>query len=272
MRLAIPFALIHLGIGCEAHDEMTVREAVEGLEQVMASGIPSAITSDPIEVSTEFTIGGALEAAADELAAFWQSQAPCSTVTVTLASVDVDYGDLADRCTWRGRSYGGLHSIDVGSTLPEALDLVHGWRAFTDGVHTLDGITNVSWDGASDARRVQTDLRWTDAQGTRTDVTGDHVYGLVSPADGLSGGITQQGVRAWETLEGTWLLDMTGIVFRLDDPLPEAGSYQLTNPDGKQLDLAFQRLDDETIQASLSGAVWPLVFDIDKRGGVSEVR
>src|SRR5690348_13873537 len=103
---AIPFLV--LAAGCFETEEMGVLEALDALDQVNRSGRGDQATSEAIEVSTDFTIGGALEDAAATIAEFWESQADCTKVTWEGATTTVDYGTLDDACTFHGRTYAGI--------------------------------------------------------------------------------------------------------------------------------------------------------------------
>lgn len=270
MRLIVPTLVLAALFGCGAGDKMTFVEATEALEQARLSGDGEKATQEPIELSTDFTIGAALDAAAAELRDFWESQIPCTEVTLQGKKVLVDYGTLDDACVYQGRTYAGVHQLEVFGTDPGALDVNHVWDDFTNGDVTLTGTADVRWSAEAETKRVLTNFTW-DTRGERWDVSGDHVYGLEVPGGSVLDGITLEGTRAWTNDLGTWDLVMEGIAFSLDDPLPDQGAYTLTNPDGKQLVLGFERVDEDTIRATLDGARWPLVFDVSRTGVVTEV-
>lgn len=267
MRWCVPTLCLMLMPACGFGDPMTLPEAAEALEQARTSASHEQLTNDPIEVSTDFTIGQALVDAAQELGAFWQSQVPCTEVSWDGAVATIDYGDRDDGCLYRGKTYGGIHTIAVQSTDATDLEVWHDWSGFTDGAITVDGGLQVQWQADDETRTVGTDLAWTQ-DGLTTGVTGDHVYGLLEPSAGVLGGVTLEGVRRWTNDRGTWDLDMAEVQVRWQDPAPQAGTYTLTNPDGKVLVLTFTRLDDDTIRAELSGARIPLAFDLTTWGAV----
>ena len=80
------------------------------------------------EITTDFTIGDAVEQAAKDLRDFWQSQVPCSEVSVSGATVTVDYGTLDDNCTWRGKTYAGIHEFTVDVAQESRLTLRRAQR------------------------------------------------------------------------------------------------------------------------------------------------
>ncbi len=233
--------------------EMGVLEALDALGEVGRSGRGLQSTGDVIDVSTDFTIGQALEDAADAIAAFWESQVDCTTVAVDGATVTVDYGTLEDACTYNGRTYAGITTVSVASTAPGALEVEHDWLGFTNGDVTLDGGATVTWDGTDRTRRVETEHTWTDDEGT-VDVFGDH---LTAPlAEGVpfwESGFTLEGTREWITERGEWTLDTSDLELRLVDPAPQAGNVSLRAPNGKTLAIEYSRVDETTIQAVLVG-------------------
>lgn len=273
MHRTLPFlaALVALS-GCEGSAQMTRTEALEALGEYANSGRGEAATTEPIEVSTTFTIGQAVEAAAEQLAAFWESQQPCNTVTWTGATVTIDYGGLADSCDFMGHTYGGVTIVSVDSAAVGELAVTHTWQAMNNGDVQVDGGALVTWDGVDETRHVTTEHTWTDlADGTTVDVEGDHVWGYLDPNLKFLGGYTLDGTRDWHAESGDWHMDMAGLEIRLQDPVPQAGLITLTNPAGKELDITSVRIDEATIRVTLSTAYEDWVFDINQLGVPSEV-
>ncbi len=252
-RLTALTVLLGVLVGCDT-DSMSRVEALEALGEVNRSSRGDQATEAVVEVSTDFTVGGALEAAASTVAEFWETQAPCTDVTLEGAVLTVDYGTLADACTFRGRTYAGVNTVEVRSTSPGSLEVLHDWSAFTDGRVTVDGGATVTWSAPEGTRRVQTAHTWTDdAEGLVVDVVGDHEQGLLDADAGLLGGFTMDGTREWTSDGDVWALDMTGLEIRLIDPAPQAGQTTVTSPSGKSLQVSYSRVDEDTIQAVLSG-------------------
>lgn len=267
VRIALPAVVVFHLVGC-GEGEMGIFEAADALGQSARSGQGTTATQDPIEVSTDFTIGAGLEQAAEELRVFWDSQAPCTEATVEGNTLTLDFGELGDGCTYNGRTYAGLAAITVTQTDAAELEVLHEWTGFHDEDVQVDGDALVTWSGASQTRRVTTEHTWTTTDGETADVQGDHEFG-VRP-DGT--GFTLNGVRDWQTDGGDWHLDMDGIGFRLQDPLPEEGRYVVTNPRGKVLELAFARLDEQTIEAVLTGVRGgDLVYHVSPTGALERV-
>ena len=60
-------------------------------------------------------------------------------------------------------------------------------------------------------------------------------------------------------------------MFSSIEPVAQAGSIVLTNPAGKELTLLHERIDETTIQVTLTGARRDWVFDINALGIPTEV-
>lgn len=279
-------ALSALGLsvltGCQS-EEMSGIEALDALAEVNRSSRGEVAVGDVIEVSTDQTIGDRVEAGAERIADFWESQAPCSEVTVEGAKVTIDYGTLDDNCTFEGQTYAGVNTHEVVSLERGSLEVGHDWSGFTNGDVAVDGGATVTWTGDDATRRVETVHTWTDNEGNVVEVTGDHVQGPLDvdedgPAwTGWIGGITMEGTRDWthvgDERDGeVWALDMDGLELRWIDPAPQAGVVTVINPDGKELAITYSRVDDTTIQAVLSGLRrGDKTVHINLVGGVEEV-
>jgi hypothetical protein len=270
-RTATLFGLLLLTTACE-RDYMTTAEALHALDQTAASARGEQATNEPIEISTDFTIGAALEAAAEQFAAFWDSQQDCTTTTIEGATVTIDFGELDDDCDFQGHHYGGVAQVTVDSTDPGELQVTHDWFELNNGDVRVDGGAVVDWSGNDQTRHVYTEHTWTDlADGTEVDVVGDHIQGWIDEDLRLWGGITMEGTRDWTSEEGDWHIDMNNLEIRLQDPVAQAGQIALTDPEGRTLTLEHERLDERTIRITLEGTRQPLVFDINQLGIPTEV-
>ncbi|MCB9678315.1 MAG: hypothetical protein H6737_24650 [Alphaproteobacteria bacterium] len=264
-RIFLPAAVVFALVGCG--EEMGPLEAANALGQAARSSEGTNATQEPIEVSTDFTIGAALEDAAAELQAFWDSQAGCNEVTRDGATTTIDWGELGDGCVYDGHTYAGLTAITVQRTDAEDLEVLHEWMGFHNEDVQVDGEALVTWSAQARTRHVTTEHTWTTTDGETADVQGDHEFGVRE-----AGGFSLDGVRDWQTDRGDWHLDMVDIGFRLQDPLPEEGSYIVTNPAGKVLTLAFSRFDDQTIEAVLTGVRGgDLVYHVGRFGDLERV-
>ncbi len=260
-------------VGCE-DEEMGVVEALEALAQVNESGRGVQATSEVVEVSTDFTIGAALLDAAETIGDFWDSQAPCTEVTYRDAVVTVDYGTLEDDCVYNGHTYAGVNTNEVVSTTLGSLEVEHTWDGFTNGEVRVDGVADVTWTGTERTWHVVTDHTWTDVTDPAVvvDVHGEHETGpLEDDAPVWSTGFTLEGTRDWTTEGDTWSLVMTGLELRMFDPAPQAGTIDLVSPADKTLTIAYDRVDEDTISATLIGVRGgDRVYHISRLGVVDE--
>lgn len=255
---------------CQAGDQITLAEAREALEQVVVSGEGEAVTSEVIEISTDFTLGEAAAVAAEELYNWFVSQLPCSEVALDGTTVVVDYGTLDDACVYNGHTYAGLSSVTVDRTDEDDVQVTHHWDGLTNGDITLDGEAVVTWSGDAEgvSRHVVHDLWWTDEAGHRIDATGDRTQALLRYQEGLGFGLRVTGTRDW-TYEGdAWSLEIDDVEMWGQDPVPTDGSYTVTNPDGKELSIVFERLGDDSIQVTVTGMRRDFVFEVSRAGDI----
>ena len=56
--------------------------------------------------------------------------------------------------------------------------------------------------------------------------------------------------------------------FRWVDPIPQAGSYELTAPTGKTATLSFSRIDEDSIEAKFVTGKNEWVFVVNKSGAI----
>ncbi len=251
--------------------ELTAAEAREALEQTVSSARGETTTTEIIEVSTDFTLGQAVEDAAEELRAWWASQAPCADVSRAGATVSIDFGDLADDCAYNERTYGGLATVTLTRADQAQVDLSWAFSAMTNGDVSVDGSADVRWAGGENpSRNVVHDLSW-DRRGEVIETSGDRTWTLLDPAQGVSEGIEINGTRDWLVAESAWSLSIDGVEARPVDPVPQAGTYTLTTPAGKTATLTFERLDEDTIEVTFSGVRGgDRVYQVTSSGDVSE--
>jgi len=271
-RLTAAAVLILGTTACE-RDFMTQAEVLEALDQTADSSRGEQATNEPIEISTDFTIGDAVEAAAERVAAWWDSQEACTTTTVVDATVTVDFGDLEDDCDFEGYHYGGIAEITVDNTTEGEAQVTHVWTGLNNGDVEVNGGAVVNWSGNDQTRHVVTEHTWTDLEdGKSVDVEGDHIQGWIDEEERIWGGITMEGTRDWVSSGGNeWHVDMTGLEIRLQDPVAQAGTIIVTDPEGRELSFEHERQDDNTIRITIEGARNTHVYDINLIGVATEV-
>jgi hypothetical protein len=258
-------------MGCSEGDPpLTGEELREAFEAVLVSNAGSALTGEAVEISTSFTLGQAWEEAVQNTRDFYESQIPCSTVSVDARTVTIDFGELADACTYDGRTYAGLQSMTIEGIDAGVAELSHNFTGFTNGTVTLDGDASVTWDFAAGTRTVSHDGVWTQSGGEALVTAGDRTQQLVDPDVGFTAGIQIDGERTWTWKEHDWTLDIDNVEMRPADPVPQAGAYVLTTPSDKTLTLMFERLDEDTIQVIVEGGRETQTFNITATGLVTE--
>ncbi|MCB9688955.1 MAG: hypothetical protein H6735_28190 [Alphaproteobacteria bacterium] len=272
MKRAFPLALLVLA-ACD-DEEMGVFEALAALGQVNESARGEQATSEVVEVSTDFTIGDAVIDAAQAIGDFWESQAPCTVVTTDGALVTIDYGTLDDDCVYNHHTYAGVNTVEVVDTTLGSLQVEHTWNGFSNGDVQVDGGAEVTWSGADLSRRVVTDHTWTDLKDPSNvvEVHGDHVTApMETGVTFWDFGFTLDGTREWTTEGETWSLEMADMELRMLDPAPQAGTVDLIAPNGKTLTIAYDRVDEDTISATLIGVRGgDRVYHISRLGQVEE--
>ena len=256
------FAAAGCDLGLEVQASAT--QMRQAMDEVALTGEAAGLEDGIVEITTSFTLGDALETILEEVRAFAQSQAPCSTVESPEPGVLViDFGELGDGCEYRGKTYAGVATVTF-TLSDDAVIVEHNYQEITNGRITLDGGSVVTWQDRS--RRVETDFTFT-GQGGTLEVSSDRTQ---TPIGGLGDGIRVDGSRDWTSARGSWALDIDQVEMRAVDPLPQAGTYSLTTPEDHVLGLSFTRVDEDTIEVAMTGGRRDHVFHVTAAGDVSE--
>lgn len=263
--LVLPFVLS----ACPREGQLTAAEAQESLQQAADSSQAEGLAAASVDISTNFTIGEAVEKAADELKAFVSSQLPCADLTLSGATLTVEYGVNPGNCVYRGHRFSGSSAVTVSRNETNDVVVDHEWTDFSNGVVELDGTARVTWSASSQTRHVVHDFEWTHLASGRTGKgTGDRTQSALP--GGIASGIEIDGSRSWTGARGTWDLGIDGVQMRWSDPVPQAGSYSLHTPYGKTVSLGFSRVDVDTIAVTVSGPKRDFTFTVSKAGSISE--
>lgn len=261
-RTPARLALVALAVGaagltgCNREEPLTREEASEALVEAQISTEASALTEEMVTLTTDFTIGDAVEAAAANLRDFVQSQVPCAEVTLAERTVTLDFGVMGT-CPWKGRNWSGRTAVTVEKVDGE-IEVGHTWTALSDGFLTVDGSATVTWNFEQLSRHVVHEMTWTDGEVTGSS-TGDRMQSLLESRDGLR----IDGDRTWTGRAGrTWALDIDAVEIRALDPVPQAGVYTLEHPAGKSLSMTFDRVDASTIRVTISSARRDFEFEV----------
>lgn len=244
---------------------LTAEEAQETLDEVKLSSQTEALVTNGVEITTNFTIGQGAQRAAEELRDFIRGQLPCAEVSLSGNTLTVTYGAHAGNCTYRGHTFSGSHSITVTSNEPGVVQVDHVWTDFSNGVVKVSGNATVTWSAQDRSRHVIHTLTWTRLRDGRTGQgTGDRLQQALP--EGIVVGFQVDGERAWTGQRGEWNLDIVGVQMRWQDPVPQAGRYQLQTPFGKDVTVTFERVDDDTIQVTISGPRRSFSFNVNRAG------
>lgn len=267
MRLVRLCSLLVIALSLAACEERLSRnEARMATEEAALSSQAEGLTAGSIEIGTAFTIGDAVESAAQEIRSFVAAELPCAEITVEAGRVDIEYGALPGDCSYRGHTYQGHQSIAVGRNDEDDVVVEHTWTDFTNGVVSVTGHATVTWSLDAPSRHVVHELEWTRLSDGRTGVgTGDRVQ---RPLDGdLGTGIVVDGTRTWEGESGRWELSINSVEMRWVDPVPQSGSYSLDTPFDKVITMSFARVDEDTIEVTVSSSVGRgFQFDVTRTG------
>jgi len=182
----------------ESQDALTLAEAKIALEEVQVSGEASSLISGSIEVTTGFTIGQAVEHAAEEIGELVASQLPCAEITVESQSLTIEYGAKPGDCTYHGQTYSGTHSVRVEANEDHEVLVHHEWDGLSNGNVSATGFADVTWSLQDRTRRVVHELAWTRLSDGRTGTgSGDRLQSALNGdlAEGDSIKVTFAGTK-----------------------------------------------------------------------------
>jgi hypothetical protein len=250
----------------ENKEPLTLAEAQQALEETSMSGEATSLVAGTVEITTDFTIGGAVEQAAEEIASFVESQLPCAGIELIDNTLTVEYGANPGNCTYNGQTYSGTHAITVELNDEHDVLVHHEWTELSNQKLSVSGFADVTWSLTDATRHVVHELTWTRLSDGRTGTgSGDRLQGALH--GNILEGFTEDGNRTWEGEAGTWDLDINGIEWRWIDPVPQAGDFDLETPKGKHLTMSFSRIDDDTIQVTVAGPEHSFDIHVNKWGG-----
>jgi hypothetical protein len=261
--------------GCQ-EEALTAKEALQALEEVALSSQALTSTSGTVEIGTNFTIGAAIEAAAEELEDFILTQLPCAEITLVGAVLTIEYGVYPEEdCVWYGQTYTGSHSIEIVSASQGNLVVHHEWTELANDKVEVSGTADVTWSSAEGSRNVVHELTWTRlSDGFEVVGSGDRTQAALN--SNILEGMTIEGTRQWTSERGDWDLDIDGVEIRWIDPVPQAGVYDLTTPfkgksgDRKSASLTFERVDEDTISVTVASGDKSFSFHVSKLGFITE--
>ena len=145
-------------MGCA---NLTLEEAKTAVEEIQLVSQTAALTSNSIEIGTQFTIQDGLEQAAQQIRDFVATQLPCAEVTLEAATLTIAYGAKAGNCSYHGQTFSGTHAIQVVRNGNQQVEVSHTWTDFSNGLLEVDGSATVTWDFGAKSRHVVHQASWT---------------------------------------------------------------------------------------------------------------
>lgn len=249
-------------------DPVTGNEAQLSMEETGLASQAEALAASSVELSTNFTIGGAVQSAVDQLKVFIGSQLPCADIVLAGNVLTITYGAKPGNCTYRGLPYSGKHIVTVVRNEAGDVEVDHEWKDFSNTLIKVSGTAVVDYSVSAASRHVKHDLTWTRLSDLRTGHgTGDEVQKALQ--GGIAEGFTIDGSRGWDGQSGHWDLAVSGVQWRWSDPVPQAGTYTLSLPNKKTLSLAFSRVDDTRIKVTFTSGERTYSFIISKTGTIA---
>jgi hypothetical protein len=249
---------------CRPQEGLTREEARQALEEIQIASTSQSLTASTVEIATDFTIGQAVEQAAERIRATVASQLPCADIELTGNTLTVEYGALGPCPPYRGQVLTGTHAITVTANDEQQVLVEHRFIELANGVVSVTGEASATWDLAKPSRHVVHDLLWTRLRDGKTgEASGDRTQRPL--AGGLAEGFRVEGSHVWQAASGRWDLDIDQVEMRWVDPVPQAGTYTLDTPFDKTVSATFERKNEDTITVTLSGRRGDLSFDVTRR-------
>jgi len=278
MRSRLSVCLLSLGcllllFGCPPRtQELSAGEAQQALEESSLAAQAETLLAAGVDVTTQFTIGNAIEQAASEAQAFVVSQLPCALITRRASTLTIEYGAAPGACIYRGHSFAGEHSISILRNAANEVAVHQEWNGFNDGHVSISGSADVTWSRTTASRHVLHEITWTVLTGSSSGMSGtgrgDRTQTPLAEG-GLATGMRIDGTRSWDDPAGHFDLDIDSVEVRWSDPVPQAGAYVLTTPTGMSLTLAFDRIDSSRIRVSARSGTRAFSFSIGPDGNVA---
>jgi hypothetical protein len=258
-------------MGCPRQSaSISVEEAQAALEQSALASQAETLLSDGVEITTNFTIGDALDKAAEELQVFVASQLPCAHIEREAAKLSISYGVNAGNCSFHGHTFVGEHIVTVMRNAANEVAVHHEWNDFSNGRVSISGSADVNWSRTAQSRHVQHEITWTMLtgryEGRSGTGRGDRTQAALDA--GLAIGMRVDGTRTWDSDQGHFDLDIDGVEIRWSDPVPQAGAYVLTTPKGKMLSLTFSRTTGDSINVSAKSETSEFTFAVMSDGRI----
>src|SRR5258706_8988439 len=191
-------------------DSLSYAEAQQAVEESSIASQAEGLTSASVEITTSFTIGQAVEQAAQQVHDFIVSQLPCAEVTVSGATLSVEYGKNPGNCTYNGHTFSGQQTITISKNEENEVIVDHTWTDLSNGRVKLNGNATVTWNFTEKTLHVVHTANWTRlSDGFNVTGEGDRTQTVLS--GGLTEGIRVDGSRSWKSVRGQWDLAIDGV-------------------------------------------------------------
>jgi hypothetical protein len=240
---------------------LTREEAQTSLEEAQLFAQAATLVGNSVELSSNFSIGGAVEDAVANLRNFYESQMPCAELTLKGNELTVDFGVKSGNCSYRGMTFSGSHQITVTLQKNDQVLVEHEWTDLSNQIMVVNGSAQVTWTiGAEASRHVVYDQHWRrSSDGREASGSGEHTQ---RPLDGdLAVGFTTEGDAEWQGKSGDWSLTFDGVEIRWVDPVPQAGKYVLSTPFDKSVTFTFARTSATNVKATAKSG--PRSYEVD---------
>jgi len=265
----LPWTLVLAGCPKdEKEDPLTWAQAKEAVEESTLSDQATSLVNGTVEISTNFTIGKAVDAAAAELREFISTQLPCAEITLQNATLAIEYGANPGNCTYNGHTYSGTHSVTVSRNDDGDVEVHHTWDALSNTKISVSGTADVTWSLQDKSRNVVHELTWTRlSDGRQGTGSGNRTQSTLE--GGILEGIRVNGSRTWEGKSGRWDTAINNVEMRWVDPVPQTGSYVLSTPFDKSLSMSFERVDEDSIKVTIASGDRSFSFNVNKAGSAT---
>jgi hypothetical protein len=253
---------------------VTGAEFRQALDEVVESGQVQQLENGVIEITTDFTIGDGIEQVRQHIADVLAACGSTHVMAMDDVSIFIDFGEASEPCSFKGRNYSGQVELVI-TRADDSIEVAHTYIDLSNGIHTLNGSQRVAWSGNAlevgsvVERHVVSDLEWHGPRG-HVEHQAERTMTFLDWLEGPTQRIRIDGEHQWHREGETWRLDVGEIELRLVDPVPQSGSYALTLPNGKHAELLFERIDEDTIQVTMTGGRRDHVFHVTRSGAVTE--
>ncbi len=250
-------------------ETLSSSQALESVNEASTNNQASQLSSASIDVATKFALGVDAQTALTQIAAYVANELPCASVALWGSELSIQYGANAASCVYDGLTFSGTQTISIDSISDTEVKLDHAWTNLSDGVVQLNGVAQVTWNATDAMRTVATNISWTRTWDGMKGQGSSNVTQSALAGD-LTTGIVENGTRTWSDTQGEWDVVVHAVEERWTDPLPQAGSFDLVTSSGASASVAFARVNDATIAATIASGSKSFTFDVGATGQTTQ--